>query len=38
MIHVMASKNYSDEFRRQAVELYESAAGATLKGNTADLE
>jgi len=33
----MASKNFSDEFRRQAVELYESTAGATVKGIAADL-
>ena len=28
----MARKNYTDEFRRQAVDLYESTPGATLKG------
>ena len=28
----MARKNYSDEFRRQAVDLYESTPGATLRG------
>jgi len=28
----MARKNYSDEFRRQAVDLYESSPGATLRG------
>jgi hypothetical protein len=28
----MAAKTYSDEFRRQAVDLYESTAGATFKG------
>ncbi len=33
----MARKNYSDEFRRQAVDLYESTPGATLKGIAADL-
>ena len=33
----MARKNYSDEFRRQAVELYESSPGATVKGIAADL-
>ncbi len=33
----MARKNYSDEFRRQAVELYESTPGATVKGIAADL-
>jgi transposase len=37
MIRVMARKSYSDEFRRQAVDLYESAPGATLKGIAADL-
>ena len=33
----MARKNYSDEFRRQAVDLYESTPGATLKGIAEDL-
>ena len=33
----MARKNYSDEFRRQAVDLYESTPGATLKGIADDL-
>jgi transposase len=33
----MARKNYSDEFRRQAVELYESTPGATVKGIAEDL-
>ena len=33
----MARKNYTDEFRRRAVDLYESAPGATLKGIAADL-
>jgi transposase len=33
----MARKNYSDEFRRQAVELYESTPGATMKGIARDL-
>jgi transposase len=33
----MARKNYSDEFRRQAVELFESTPGATVKGIAADL-
>ncbi|WP_157887846.1 IS3 family transposase [Frondihabitans sp. PAMC 28766] len=33
----MARKNYTDEFRRRAVELYESAPGATLKGIAVDL-
>jgi transposase len=33
----MARKNYTDEFRRQAVDLYESTPGATLRGIAADL-
>ncbi|HEY6794928.1 MAG TPA: transposase [Kineosporiaceae bacterium] len=33
----MARKTYSDEFRRQAVDLFESTPGATLKGIAADL-
>ena len=33
----MARKHYSEEFRRQAVDLYESTPGATLKGIAADL-
>lgn len=33
----MARKSYSEEFRRQAVDLYESTPGATLRGITADL-
>jgi transposase len=33
----MARKNYSEEFRRQAVDLYECTPGATLKGIAADL-
>jgi transposase len=33
----MARKTYSDEFRRQAVELYESTPGATVKGIAEDL-
>ena len=37
MIHSMARKNYSDEFRRQAVDLYESTPGATLRGIAEDL-
>jgi transposase len=37
MICLMVSKNYSDEFRRQAVDLYESTPGATFKGIAADL-
>ena len=37
MIRTMARKNYSDEFRRQAVDLYESTPGATLRGIADDL-
>jgi transposase len=37
MIWSMARKNYSDEFRRQAVDLYESTPGATLRGIADDL-
>ena len=37
MIRLMARKNYSEEFRRQAVDLYESTPGATLRGIAADL-
>ena len=33
----MARKNYSDEFRRQAVDLYESTPGATVHAIAADL-
>jgi transposase len=33
----MARKNYSEEFQRQAVDLYESTPGATLRGIAADL-
>ena len=33
----MARKNFSDEFRRQAVALYESTPGATVRGIAADL-
>ena len=33
----MARKTYSEEFRRQAVELYESTPGATYRGIAADL-
>ncbi|MFJ9522901.1 transposase [Kitasatospora sp. NPDC101801] len=33
----MALKDYSDEFRADAVALYESAPGATYKGIAADL-
>jgi transposase len=34
---IMARKNYTDEFRRQAVDLYRSTPGATLRGIAADL-
>lgn len=37
MISLMARKHYTDEFRRQAVDLYESTPGATLKGIAEDL-
>ncbi len=33
----MARKNYTEEFRRRAVDLYESTPGATLQGIAADL-
>lgn len=33
----MARKNYTDEFRRRAVDLYESTPEATLKGIAQDL-
>lgn len=33
----MSRKNYSDEFRGQAVDLYESTPGATVPGIAADL-
>ena len=33
----MARKNYSEEFRRQAVDLYESTPGATVQGIAEDL-
>ena len=33
----MTRKNYSDEFRRQAVDLYESTPGATVRGIADDL-
>ena len=33
----MARKNYTDEFRRRVVDLYESTPGATLKGIAVDL-
>jgi transposase len=34
---IMARKNYTDEFRRQAVDLYRATPGATLRGIAADL-
>ena len=37
MISSMARKSYTDEFRRQAVDLYESTEGATLSGIASDL-
>jgi len=37
MIQTMARKTYSEEFRRQAVDLYESTPGATLRGIADDL-
>ena len=37
MIQIMARKNYSEEFRRQAVDLYESTPGATVRGIAEDL-
>lgn len=33
----MAKKNYTDEFRQRAVDLYESTPGGTVKGIAADL-
>jgi len=33
----MARKNYSEEFRRQAVDLYESTPGATVRGIAEDV-
>src|SRR5690625_3623205 len=33
----MARKNYSEEFRRQAVDLYETTPGATVRGIAEDL-
>lgn len=33
----MARKNYSEEFRRDAVDLYESTPGATVRGIAEDL-
>ena len=37
MIQLMPRKTYTDEFRRQAVDLYESTPGATLRGIAQDL-
>ena len=37
MIEIMARKNYSEEFRRRAVDLYESTPGATVRGIAEDL-
>ena len=37
MISTMARKHYTDDFRRQAVDLYESTPGATLMGIADDL-
>lgn len=37
MISFMARRHYTDEFRRQAVDLYEFTESATLKGIAADL-
>ena len=37
MISTMARKTYTDEFRRQAVDLYERTEGATLSGIAGDL-
>ncbi len=37
MMSSMARKHYTDEFRRQAVDLYESTEGATLSGIAGDL-
>ena len=36
MISTMARKHYTDDFRRQAVNLYESTEGATLSGIAGD--
>jgi transposase len=33
MIQIMARKNYTEEFRRQAVDLFESTPGAMLSGD-----
>jgi len=37
MIHDHGRKSYTEEFRRQAVDLYRSTPGATLRGIAADL-
>ena len=37
MILSMARKSYTEDFRRQAVDLYESTEGATLPGIASDL-
>ena len=37
MISSMARKSYTDDFRRQAVDLYESTEGATLLGIASDM-
>lgn len=37
MLFIMARKTYSEEFRRQAVELYETTPGATVRGIAEDL-
>ena len=37
MIFSHVTKEHSEEFRRQAVELYESTPGATIRGIAADL-
>ena len=36
-IRIMARRHFTDEFRRQAVDLYESTPGATVRGIAADL-
>lgn len=36
MIRLMARKDHSEEFRRQAVDLFESTPGAALKGIAAN--
>lgn len=37
MIYTMARKSYTEEFRREAVQLYEHTPGATMQGIAADL-